>query len=391
MTPRTRPCSISWLATPLLVSVGLLLAASAALAGPAGGTPESVGAANYFAFLKRLDSEDLLELKRDLREVVNVCSEDVDRPCPKGATLLQSVFSKRRPELPDLILYMSRDDKCRLHSSRPVLQWKGKNTAHLFGANSVWILVFAEEKLPLEAAIVPIYQQTANPFAGLLPVVGVGSAPSQAEATKATTKELSWATINQESPGDFYLGTARLKVGTDSVNFVTVGLKESQEQVTECEPQLGGSDPLEGASLVPANAASAHFSNSGDSFTAFSVGFAQTADVADTALGQGASGHLGAYAMAKIHVLRPRIKAFYPEDKIQRRSRLSLSFVLGTNLHDDPFEEFVAAFSVGNIMGKTGLLVGANYTPFLEKKENGVVVERFEREWKLIWGVEYTF
>lgn len=451
MTPRTWPCPISWPSVLLLASLGLLLAPSAARAGAVGDPPGSACVRSppvsvterYFGFLNRLDPTELLELKHCLLQVVNKCSQHVDQECYEGAEVLKRVFSARRRELPDMILYMSRDGEGRLRSSRPVLQWKGKNRAHLFGSNSIWILVFAEEKLPLEASIVTIYQQTTNPFAGLLSVIGVGTAPSQAKAAEADTTDLSWATMNRTGPPDFFLGTARLPVGTDSVNFVTVGLKESQEKSTvdvsvprpaagesvttvvrrsqeetrkaSEEPSeeeeeasadgevstevvesgsgapAGDPDPLEGADLQPANAASAHFSNSGDSFTAFSVGFAQTADVADTALGQGANSHFNGYAMAKIHVLRPRIKAYQTEGKIQRRSRLSFSFVLGTNLQNDPFEEFVAAVSVGNIIGKTGLLIGLNQTPFLEKKENGVVVERFDREWKLIWGVEYTF
>ncbi len=436
----------------LVAGLVLLLAASAAAGTDARG-PATPGASNadqagseedqspeserYFAYLKRLDPEQLQQLKLDLRAVIDRCARCVDFDCPWGREVLSQVFSSRRRELPDLILYMRRD-RNGLWSSQPVLQWEGKNTPHLFGASNVWILVFAEEKLPLEAERVTIYQQTVNPFAGLLSVIGVSAGTGQDKATDATKAEFFWAPLDAAGPPSLYLGIARLPIGTDSVNFVTVGLKEPKVQksvpwlhgsgtvstasrraqgadaqgaagpgeaapqrtAASCPPAGEGetasqtppaeSETLSSVKLQPANAASAHFSNSGDSWTAFSVGFAQTLGVEDTALGQGASSHFNGYAMAKVYVRRPRIRAFQPEGVIERRSRMSLGFVLGTNLQDDPFDEFVVGFSVGNILGKSGLMVGANYTPFLEKKEGETVV-RFEREWRLIWGVEYSF
>ena len=397
---------------------------------------EELSAEHYFAFINRFDEVELKEFKYSLARVIVECSENVNKPCRPGHDLLDSLFTVRRPELPDVILYLRREGT-EVKSSRPVLQWHGRNTAHLYGASNIWVLAFSYEKLDLEAEIVPIYEQATNPFAGIFAVLGLGGG-AQPKGPEEKKVKLSWAPITQDGSDPFYLGVARLPVGLESVNFVTLGLVPKSdakavsvplpsegEEITvtvrrsdekarvkeegqgedgtlatlSARPNSSGADhtstcdadPLESITLHPFYAISAHFSNSRASLMAFSAGFGQTLDVEDTALGQEDGTHFNAYAIAKVYLIPPKIKAFQGNGRFSQKSLPSLSLVVGTNLQDEPFDEFMLGLSVGDLLGKVGFFIGANRTPFLQEREGDQVVRTFDREWRLIWGAEYTF
>ena len=395
----------------VIVSLALAPALMAADDAEPGDTSKREAQRYFHSKSLETDIEDLRSWLSCLEE----CCNRINKPCEVGDKILAWLYGIRRHELPNFIVYLKapqNDGTGSLMAVPPSLIWRKKNTPYVRGADQIWVLVFSDRdpKIELDVELVTLFEKTANPFSGLLAALKVAPGTSVPEPARPEKTEIKTWTRLGPAEGDsvLYLGTARLPVANDSVNFLSLvpsaetesndelarpwpwpedaevtlvvrpKLPSSTERDDNQETKAGGAQSEESLK-TDLRLVSGHFSNSSASLVAFSVGLIGTLNAEDTALAE--ETHFNGYALAKIYVRRPRIKAFLEEGRVSLRTRPSLGLVLGTGL-DDLFEEVVVGVSIGHVLGRTGVVLGANRIPR---------VETVDHEWRPFVGLEYTF
>ena len=107
--------------------------------------------------------------------------------------------------------------------------------------------------------------------------------------------------------------------------------------------------------------------------------------------GRAASGslHVNGYALAKVYLLRPRLKV---GPRKHTQYRYSIALVAGTNVGDGTFDELIGGISVGHLIGKLGLTVAVNGVKpkeAMDGAESGG--DGRGRRARLFVGLDYTF
>lgn len=356
-------------------------------------------------------SESAGKLEHWLHCLPEICSQ-IDRECSLGDRILTSLYGVRRHELPNFIVFLEdhAGPISPFTATDPSLIWRRRSTPYLRGVDHIWVVVFSKRvpAFDLQVELLTLFEKSANPFAGLFGLLKVVPAtaaqePPPAKSVEARITASGWRSLALEgSEEHLFISTARLPVANESVNFLSIvqvpkrgeevlltqSLAEDGEVALVVRPKPAVASPEEERtpneekedSAVPQHhLVSGHFSNTSPNRVAFSVGLAGTLNAEATSLKD--ETHFNGYALAKLYVRRPRIKAFLKEGRVGRRSRPSVGFVAGTSL-DDLFEEIVVGVSIGHILGRTGVVLGANRTPRLDD---------IDRKWRPWVGFDYTF
>ncbi len=362
----------------------------------------------YFHPTERLEPDEVDQLRKKLKCAAKECRE-IGEPCTQASKALSLLFEETfRQALPDVVVYIEREEGGSLKTYRPILLWKGKNTPYLFGARHLYVLLISDERLSLSARLTTIVEKGTNPLSGVLALLEF-TPPGDSAAPEPETeaKEVSWQAVGKW-PQDPYMGWARLDIALDSVNRLTISERGEtvSREVTQpcpgCPPsetkitrKAVGPEPLPGdAEEVPFREITAHVSNSRPSYAGIGAAFGATFDVEDTALGDNGDIHPNAYALAKFYPFpsaRPRLKVGPNHRKLFRRS---LALVVGTNVTDDPLEEILLGVSVGHLMGKVGFTAAVNLVKPPAPMEDDATEEGSgsrNRESKFFFGIDYTF
>lgn len=362
----------------------------------------------FFGYTRTIPDENFANL---LTELSQSCTDiEANEICEEGNELLSNLFGPMyRPELPDFIVYLKKNENGSVQPLRPTLMWQGRNTPHLFGARYLYALVFSEEILPLSAGITTVYEQPRNPLTAVLSVLGATNTAADEEPDPQTSSvQIEWEPLSGDvSNTELWLGTARVPIGINSRNRVTLSFRQGTQTLTRTD---GSEDPdnpdntvlkTEITSVGPAfqqqDAASpqlpafpntsmlnvgGHLSNTSNSRTAFSLGLGVTFDAGDTALSQEQA--INGYALAKVYIRKPRLNAREDTGDLYRRS---WSVMFGTNIADDAFDEVVLGMSWGHVFGNAGFFFAGNWVPE-SRDEDG---NSSGRDLKLLVGLEYSF
>ncbi len=371
---------------------------------PAGARGEEHAAKYYFGYATQLTPREIDTLRADLKAASDprTCTT-IDTPCPPAEAALELLFGGTfRPNLPDVLVYVERRDDGTLVPHEPLLLWQGKLTPYIYGARHVYALIVSDVRLSLDARLTTIVETTSNPLAGLLTLLNFKAADPAPKEPKSDTAHVSWQHLGPRFD-DPYLGWARLEVQLGSINRLTLSERgESVERtvtegacegcpMTKIEAKSSGPEPLPGdAPHPPFQAVTTHISNSRAGHAGFGIALGATFDTKDTAAGE-ASGslHVNGYALAKVYLLRPRLKV---GPRKHTQYRYSIALVAGTNVGDGTFDELIGGISVGHLIGKLGLTVAVNGVKpkeAMDGAESGG--DGRGRRARLFVGLDYTF
>ncbi len=301
---------------------------------------------------------------RELLDEIDETCTRIKASCEAGARLLELMFrGSYRDELPDFLVRLHGDEGERLSPGQPVLIFNRKNTPYLLGVQHLTVLVFSERPVDMRARLTTIREKQVNPFSGLLGVVGIDAGETSPTVdTEEEDRELRWSLLSSDQdPEPLYVGRARLPIRADIIARLTLIPKELKD--------------------VTFQSITGHLSNSRPSGAAFAVALGATFGVDDTRLGEETSDPaFNGYVMAKFYLpgRRPLIEVKPGKRSFYRRST---AVVFGTNVVSDTFEEIVLGLSFGHLVGKTGLLLAANWVTGLDG----------EREAKILAGLDVTF
>ncbi len=382
-------------------------------------SPKSDAASSYFGHIEAAcnKAEDCSSIRQELALLDKCDDAKVDQRCEAAQQLLDKLFGGiYRENLPDLVLYLKQEKEGNFTKQRPVLIYEGKNTPYLYGVRFIHVLLISEHQAEMQASIATEYQREPNPLLFLFNLgAGLGATPDPDKAPESSEASIKWQPLNgggQDSP--LWLGYARLPVGGQSINRVTLRLgsaktslakftytKEDDKPASysmEREGELvDPSIPNITKSLAPKSAPSgdflattAHFSNSSASFAGASAALGVTFDTKGTGAAVSAENHAyNAYAFVELYAIRPRLYAlpssWLPYLDKKSLYRPSLGFVLGTNLTHGVLDELVYGVSIGHLVGNAGLILAANsIQPKKGDEDKG-------RKTRLLMGVEYSF
>lgn len=338
-----------------------------------------------------------------------------DDKCDEGKYILRALFGENyRNTLPDFLLYLdqrSRPDgevQDLFRASKPVLMFRDQNTPHLFGVRDVYAFVFSEKKACIDGVVATEFRNEPNPFSAIFTVLGKSFTGSGA-AAKDDREPINFAWYplsgNPKAPGMWY-GVARAGIDVGSTNRITVRYKQPKpkpaakdEKAAEKDkpkPQAtaAGEEDECTAPPVPAGqeaavyagnflAANAFFSNSPDSQVTVALALGTTFNVKDTSVASGGSDvSYNGYALVKFYPerFRPRLHAG-PQEVGPRKS---FGWVVGTNVLNDAFAEFVFGASLGHIWGNVGVTAGINSIEGKKDTDQG-------RKERLFLGLDYSF
>jgi len=380
------------------------------LAPVAPATAADTRASSYFDFKTALEPKEIDRLRYVLRCTEEDCPPEFDGPCAEigepckpANEALQKLFEGTfRQTLPDVLVYIERQEDGSLRTYHPVLLWKGRNTPYVFGARHLFVLVVSDKKLALDAKFTTVTEKTTNPLAGILTLLKFTTAEPKGKEPKSDTAHMSWTPLGKRHD-DPFVGWARLDMEVDSVNRLTlVGRSEAVTRTVtiedgadsvKLERKVEGPEPLppRKGDTIPFRDLTAHVSNSRSTHAGFGVALGATLDVGDTALGEDSGDvHQNAYALAKLYVLRPRLKVGPRKRSLYRPS---IGVVVGTDISTEPFKELVGGIAVGHVIGKLGIMVGVNLVKpqsAPDDMSDGADPDR-RRNRKLFLGVEYSF
>lgn len=374
---------------------------------------------DYFGVLPAtVDYDRLIDELKQLR----TCREAPTDCAPATAALKRIIGSVYRSELPDLLAYYTSPEKTDGATVYgPVIMYRGQATPFLFGAEHIWVLVVSDDKaVTLSAKATDIVQKPVNPFSAIFSALDFASAAAGESEVISDEVTLKWSEIASKCPEatgkteceKLYLAAGRLSLNQGAIGRVSIRPRQSNPSVsTQVTVKLGsggertateikrtvGSDksskkladeiiaeqtPVAVKRVPPFQAMSAFFSNSKGSFAGVALGLGATFHADSTGLDNyGGETHLNGYVLSKFYLRRPRLGT-----TLDRRTfRPSIGLTVGTNLQDDPFEQLVAAVSVGHVVGSVGAFIGGNLVPPSDSSDNR------GRKWRLVFGVDYSF
>jgi hypothetical protein len=412
--------------------------------GQAFGAGNTNSAINYFGHIEApcVTKEKCDELKKYLNDAAKgtECS-GIDKPCDVGEKILDLLFgSTHRENLPDFIVYFDdsldkSSGKLHIKKSRPLLMWQGKNTPHLLGVRSIYVMVFSNNKLDnIRATVTSDYQYQPNPLIGILTALKIPEIKGAEEKKSETAAGVfAWSPLSGNADDTtMWLGIARIDIAPNTINRVTVSYlqpkvkvevtttkkndcickltKETKETASKdecvCKPakeiketarkDVSVSKPTEEIKTTESYdinknkyesdflGVTGHFSNTPANYAAVSLALGATFNTKDTAISsRGTDTNFNGFVLAKFYPY-PCLRPYLYATQRWTRYKPSLGLVIGTNVNGKIFDEIVVGVSAGHLIGNIGFILGANYVAGVEGKNEG-------RKPYTFFGLEYTF
>lgn len=238
----SKQSSLPRIPSPLILFAIILAVGSTAGRSLAATTDETFRkASSYFGGVDRIACSEIDDLKTDLTEAAAACTM-IEADCPRADQALRRLFGDlHRRDLPDFVIYLDHDQPDDpLEPRLTLLMWKGKVTPYLFGSRHVWAVVFSPKPLPLDAQITTVVKRESNPFTALQALVSLSPPAPEAKAPVSETKQVYWNPVARDwSPEadtcQFWIGWARLGIELDSVNRLTVSIRQPTHTLTVTE------------------------------------------------------------------------------------------------------------------------------------------------------------
>jgi hypothetical protein len=377
------------------------------------------------------------ELRKELLKL-DACST-LEVECKPANRIFEMLFGKSfQPGLPDFIVYFDQQTVGRGTFSKhePRLMWKGKVTPHLDGVREVYAIVLTEHRACLDGHVTTHYKSEPNPFSAVLAVLGSKQEAAAPKASERTSADFHWYPLSGK-PNDprMWLAMARFGVDVNSASRITIEYSQPRKvtageraqggEALECpgekaeagkdggkgtkkavaagnhyvRPVVGGIEGFIEVAVVPdvmtkeaADTSLAEkyngdflavngiFSNSSSSYATMALALGISFKVNGTSVASGGSSQaFNGYAMAKVYLLRPQVRA--EADRPGRGASVGVAFGTGVKA---PFDEFVFALSLGHVIGSAGFLAGGNYIAGAKDSTNG-------RKWCPFFGMDYSF
>lgn len=321
-----------------IIVVGMLLGAGQLHAG--GKDP-----GNYFGSVHELEGARVDELRQLLIAIGEDCAT-VDKKCDASTELFELVSDRlNMGGFPTLLVYIDEDSRIRTN----VLIDRKKVTPFLYGQRNVWVAVFSEHSLDLEARLTTLWRQRKSSLSNLDGVfITEGKKTIEGrEAQEETGKMVFDRLSGEDASDDLYYSTGRFFIEPLGVYSITV--------VPVDGPQKSEPDFVE---------LRANFSNSMDASVGFGLALGATlrTEETDDLILDGVSvgdANLNLYLALDIYIIKPTVLAPMTQS-IWGRYRPSIGIALMTNIEFWEAKEFIVGVSFGHLFGKHGLVVGAN-------------------------------
>jgi hypothetical protein len=342
-----------------------------------------------FGVRKQLLGDEVCRLRDLLLTTTQPTACEPERPCPEGVKLIRLLFGNDvyNGDFPDLIAYLGADGTPR----NPTIIWKGKATAHLFGARRVWLLVFSDHRTKSdpnkESESALFARHTVDQWASMLPSIGLFNLTSpelkapegpKSEAKQDTLKFTRIGSAPEEScrsgtgKTQMWYATTSFPVTTDTSNRISLyrAAPEDEKETPPapcCTTRLGATaespeagtkpqdDPVREATPEDFLVVRGHFSNSRSGRIGASVALAATTSVKDTIV----ESSFGSYLLGKLYFIRPRMKAGQV-DHVRGPYDSSLALAVGTRIGATAFREKVVGLSWAHYIDKFGFFAGVN-------------------------------
>ncbi len=322
----------------LIIVVGMLLGAGQVHAG-------SKDPGNYFGTVHELEGARVDQLRQFLITIGEDCTK-VEKKCPTAMELFDLVSDRlNMAGFPTLVVYIDEDSRVRTN----VLVDKNRVTPFLYGQRNVWVAVFSEHPLDLEARLTTLWRQgksTLSSLDGVFVTEGRETVEGR-EAQEETGKLVFDRLSGEDASDDLYYSTGRFFIEPLGVYSITVVPVDGPEELEPDFVELR-----------------ANFSNSMSSSIGFGLALGATlrTEDADELILDGVSvgdANLNLYLALDIYIIKPAVLAPMTQS-IWGRYRPSIGITLATNIEFWEAREFIVGVSFGHLFGKHGLVVGAN-------------------------------
>lgn len=326
--------------------LGLTLLGLAAVLAPASAFAGKMGdPGNYFGTIHELEGEDVDRLRSLLSAIGEECTR-LEKVCPAAGELYSLISgSFHMASQPIHVVYIDGDNKVRTN----VLLVNDRVTPFMYGQRNVWVAVFADNHLDLEARLTTLWRQKKGSLSNLEGVfVSEGRQTTEAREAQGETLPMVFDRLSGSSVGDdLYYSTVRFFIEPLGVYSTSVYPVEEQREAK--------------AGFVEARA---NFSNSMDRSLDLGLALGATlrTEAVDDLVLEGVNvgdANLNLYVMIDIYivkptVLSPMVKSFWG------RYRPSIGIALGTNIQFWDAQEINVGLSIGHIVGRHGLVFGVN-------------------------------
>jgi len=330
----------------------------ATVAGLLAGPPTVAGKVTRETFFNQIENSagaELAEL-RSLLVSLDVDCPEANQACPAAAEIHRAFAGDGAKLLPLLVVYL--DENLEVKANR--LIWKNRVTPFVRDAQNVWVLIFSDREVALEASLENLWTQDAMLTKGLRDVfISSGQRAMEDEQGRDLVKPIELIDLARDGSDaePMWMGRERFLLQPEAAYRLRI------------YPADEVSEEAAGFKVIQAS-----FTNSGNKSLDYGIGIAATfIDGLDQPPGQTPSDingivreHyvLGAYWMFNIYVKRPvLVKPIAP--RRGSRYRASYAVTLGANLNVFELNEFLIGLNIGHLFGRNGIVVGANFlNPF---------------------------
>jgi hypothetical protein len=301
--------------------------------------------ATYFGKISELSAPQVDRLRSLLVAVGEECTR-LERRCRSGDELFALIFGGLNvSSQPIHLVYI--DDANRVRTN--LVLHKHRVTPFMYGQRNVWVIVFAENPLELEAGLTTLWRQRRGTLSGLEGIF-VSEGRETVEAREAQTDSISlvFDKVADEASGDeLHYATGR---------FFVEPLAVYSTSITPVEHPEAGE-----AGFVDARA---NFSNSLDRSLDLGLALGATlrTEPGDDLVLEGVSvgdANLNLYLMLDIYIIKPALLSPMVES-FWGRYRPSIGLAVGTNITFWEAQEFNVGVSLGHLFGRHGLVFGVN-------------------------------
>lgn len=321
---------------PIVLTLGVPMGTEAGTMGDPG---------TYFGTVQELGGEKVDELRSLLIAIGEDCTR-LEKKCPAGDELFALVSGGfNMASQPIHLVYIDEANRVRTN----VVLLHHRVTPFMYGQRNVWVAVFAENPLNLEARLTTLWRQRKGSLSGLQGVfVSEGRETTEAREAQGDSARLEFDRLSGSAVGDdLYYSTGRFFLEPLGVYNTSVLPVEKPEDAQ--------------AGFVEARA---NFSNSLD--RSLDLGLAlgatlRTEPIDDLVL-EGVNigeANLNLYLMVDIYIVKPTVLSPMVQS-FWGRYRPSIGIALGTNLKFWDAQEINVGVSLGHLVGRHGLVFGVN-------------------------------